>query len=219
MSHVLAQVSLGSDSGLPEDRIVNTFHFRGQGDLSNPAMWGPTLNKVRDFYITPGLGSTSAPQTHMSSALAVAGHMVKLYDQGLLPPRVPVAELTFSLFPASTATPAEVALCMSFRGPLLSGTNPKRRRGRIYFGPMARDNEVTQGHSTIPATNVMNDLKNAGLKLLAANVEPAIDQLDGSVWVVAGLSGLVDVAHVWVDNAWDTQRRRGKAPTARVSGP
>ena len=99
-----------------------------------------------------------------------------------------------------------------------------RRRGRIYLGPLAA---VAADSSTgRPNTSFVTAIKNAAAAYLASVTT------DGTfTWVVhshtTGASpgtydetgNSVTVNQGWVDNAWDTQRRRGMAPTTRSAFP
>jgi hypothetical protein len=100
---------------------------------------------------------------------------------------------------------------LSFQGTPLSGTPQSRRRGRIYFGPFRTSGLNTQGR---PAAGLITSLVNAGDALLAASDAAANWQ-----WVIwSPTTGLeVGVANGWVDDEFDTQRRRGRVPTARTT--
>ncbi len=238
MSHLRVQVNLERDSGLPEDRVVNVFHFRGLGDFVNPAMVGPTFDKLVAFYAATPAGSASPLGNRLATTLTNTGHSMRAYDMAQPKPRTPIGERFFSIAPAAAGYPGEIALVLSFRGQLLSGTDPSRRRGRVYIGPWAADTSELVGGEVKPLPANVALVANAGAALLAANVDPeppppATVVPAGSVWVVHGLAPevpkpnrdpnarkvLVDVVHLWVDNAWDVQRRRGARANSRVTRP
>lgn len=234
MSHVLAQVNLERDSGLPEDRIVNTFHFEGLGDFAPPEMLPPILDKVVAFYTAVASGNTAPLASSFGETLANSGHSVKLYDQGQPKPRAVVASREFSITPSTGSLPNEVCLALSFRGISISGADPSRRRGRVYVGPFREGQGTISGADNRPSTALMNILANCGAALLAANAAFGPTAPAGSRWVIEGLradvpkpadpkvdnpKSLVPVAILWVDNAWDTQRRRGAKASTRVTRP
>ena len=159
----------------------------------------------------------------------------------------PIYEDHFGLIGASgdRAMPNEVALCLSYAantdGVLEVGpgatdiptsesaqdqgapathsgaTRPKARtRGRIYIGPLNIDAITNEsGDPTYPAPDNMfiSTLKESA-ENFAARVAAG-----GYTWCVWSQRELAMrfVTQGWVDNAWDTQRRRGVAPTTRTS--
>ncbi len=236
MSHIVAQVNLERDSALPADRVVNVFHFRGLGDFANPEAFGPILDKVQAFYATAAPGNQGPLGSFMGEILATGPHRIKLYDQGVPKPRPPVAERIFELAPGAGSYPAELTLCMSFKGAPVAGADPTRRRGRIYWGPLVPTQSVFGGGDVRPNQATIDRLANAGAALRAANVDPvppapAPPNPAGSIWVIEGLAPgvakpappgpnpkvLVDVATIWVDDAYDIQRRRGARAGTRVT--
>jgi len=122
------------------------------------------------------------------------------------------------------ALPAECAICLSYRGELLSGSNPARRRGRIFLGPLdygtvdattpdQRVQPSTMGTIAGAANAMIND-GIAGEQVVWAVFSPTIagappwsptDLEDATIPVLAG----------YVDNAFDTIRSRGSRPTTR----
>ncbi len=228
MSHIVAQVNLERVTGVPADRTVNSFHFEGFGVAADPSSFAGILTKVANFYTLAPVGSTVSVGRQMASTMSVAGHTIKLYDMKQPKPRSPVAVSNFTISPGSSAIPAECAICLSFRGGLVSGTDPTRRRGRIFIGPLDSGSVITGGDAR-PIQQRIDDLLNAGAALLAANTDQTLPA--GSRWVVDGLAPtvpkpappgdqprqLTPISYLWVDNAFDTQRRRGAQATARFS--
>lgn len=88
-----------------------------------------------------------------------------------------------------------------------------RRRGRIYLGPF--------GQTVLGTTAVTSDRPLAAAVTAIANAATALATATaGAVvpWVIyspTNGSGAV-VTDGWVDNAFDTQRRRGVAATSRT---
>lgn len=157
----------------------------------------------------------------------------------------PDYSLTFSATVGSNVTPGEVALCASFRnntGAVVGGGNfdapASRRRGRIYFGPIdtsAMSTATPVAGDARPGSNLLNGLlENTSNLRTGAGVSGA-----GYTWVIysrpfegrgevvrPGRSTLPAiparsgqayiVEQCWVDDAFDTQRRRGAARTTRT---
>jgi hypothetical protein len=197
MPAIRAQVSLPHLSGLPEDVTVNTWSFETTGAV--PAGLDDITTALDTFY--SGLG------TWLSANLTGTG-LIKYYNLIDPEPRVPVQEDTFSFTPGSGVFVSEVALCLSFQGERISGLPQARRRGRIYFGPLTS----TVNNANRPATSFLNDLVSSGDVLLASSQVSATWKW--SVWSPTD-GQMVEVTDGWVDNAFDTQRRRGAAPSSR----
>lgn len=207
------QVIVPYFTGLPTDVVVNDFSFdfpNGTPDLSD---WTALEGHIKLFYDTVYNNTTNALNwaPWMNRALA----RVRAYNRLDPIPRVPVYESPIVLAGTSLSTsdtPLEQAICLSFQGAKVSGQSQARRRGRIYLGGIGGG--VTAGNATTfpqvsPATGA--HIGTAAGQLL--NSTP----LDGWVWGVWSRAdnAFVDISDGWVDNAIDTQRRRGNATTTR----
>lgn len=125
---------------------------------------------------------------------------------------MPVYESDFAFSPTGSAPlPAEVALVMSFQAARASGQNQARRRNRVYLGPLGGSAPSSDGR---PAPGFVTQVARAGSDLAAA----ASSSVNWN-WVVWSPTEQQDyqVDNGWVDNSWDTQRRRGLAPTSRTT--
>jgi hypothetical protein len=215
-----AQVTIPLDSGIPDDAVVNTWHFDDDDDpIAGPEdTQGWILDALTGFY--------QAIDSVVYPAIVASAATVRMYDMRDAEPRVPRAIETIALTPsANDALPSEVALCLSFAAPYTSGVNPARRRGRIFLGPLNAgvggmvgsqnrpDLAVRQTIAAAAATLVdgVEHPGSPGLHLKWAIYSPATDAggatLDDSFF---------DVTSGWIDDAFDTQRRRGAAPTERT---
>jgi hypothetical protein len=202
MPIVRAQVRIPAVSGVPEDTCINTWHFTmtatEEGDLAEVKADLVTFYEALDTYKSPLQLWTST--------------RIRFYDLSDPEPRVPFSESGLALTGASgTATAREVAICLSFRGELVSGTNPANRRGRIYFGPCSTNVIGTDGRIT---SSVVTAFAGAGGQLL-------LDSGGSSnyAWIVYSPTtgqGYPVVAG-WVDNEIDIQRRRGMQATVRTA--
>lgn len=218
-----AQVTIPLDSAIPEDSIVNTFYFDGDdlgGGLTTDAEYhGAVQSLLTAFY--------QSIDGNMLANSVTTPATVKIYDMRDPTPRVP--EFTFTIGLTDTAQsplPGEVALCASFQADLVSGVNQARRRGRVYIGPLASTasfatvvNGQLRPHAAVvqalaDACNVLADgidTTGNGAHVSWAVYSPTLD--------IAGTidDAFNDVTNGWVDNSYDTQRRRGAAPTSRVT--
>lgn len=201
MPNLRYQATLVMASGITADYATNTWHFAsdlGFSDFDEPA------TDLAAFYSS--LRAGLSPNIASSSNL-----IVKAYNLIDVEPRVPVYEGVFSLTgtPATYPMPAEVSLVLSFQATRVSGEPQARRRGRIFLGPLGYETAYDMKR---PTTGFTDTLRDAGQALLNASI--AAGDYAWSVWsTVDGEMHAVD--NGWVDNAWDTQRRRGLEPTAR----
>lgn len=207
MANVLAQVAVPYRTGLPEDVSVNTWSF----DVADTG--SSSLGQIGAFLDT----FYTAVIPYYSPVVVPANATLKMYDRAEPEPRTPIYEGTG--FTTSTAPgiglPEEVSVCMSFRGVLASGSPAARRRGRIYLGPLATDVLLL----TDPLERSRVDPDFIGTVLDA--YEAAWGELTGAgnvheVWSAADGVGR-PVVSVWMDNEFDTQRRRGTRATARTT--
>lgn len=214
MGHALAQIIIPFSTLIPEDVSVNTFHFSGSDTVSDAA---PTIKaRLKDFYdLAPA--STVPLKNFYAGNCVFSSARIKVYDMDAPEPRVPVIDEGLG---ASNATPSgsknlpsEVAICASFRAAAASGSPAARRRGRVYLGPLA-DGCVTTG-TTAPArpnTSALTTVAQVCDRLAeasTANVLWTVYSRVDNQWrnVVAG----------WVDDAFDTQRRRGQSAVSRTT--
>lgn len=195
------QATLEADSALPEDRTVNTW------DVSIPGLDPETeLASWHDALFTFYDAFDNYLSVNLSGLLTL-----KSYARADTPPRVPVLSESTTITPAVGALPPEVALCMSFQGEKISGVNQARRRGRVYLGPFSYGaNDTGTGK---PIAGLLTAVQAAGAALLATS---GTSTWSWGVWSTVNNSD-TQVVDGWVDNAWDTQRRRGIRPTSRAT--
>jgi hypothetical protein len=199
-------------SALPEDRYVNTWHFADTGG-------GPTveadlqaaIDKLQTFYFAnePTTGTTVIrymARTNFNQALS---HF-RAYDLSLPEPREPLMEVmdTFGASGPYTPLPSEVAACLSFHGV----TNTPSTRGRIYLGPLNIGTIETGSSPAIIDPMFITTFTKSAERLRAT--------AGGPIWSILTNPGgagpnMVTVLGGWVDNAFDTQRRRGEDATER----
>lgn len=208
MPIIRVQTTLHADTGLPEDVAVNNWYFETAA-LPEYTDDIPPLMAVRDFY--------DSMSNHLSPFLSgTATH--KVYELNDPTPRVPRRTIDDNITVGSSGLPNEVAVCLSYRGTYESGEINARRRGRVFIGPLATT-ASDGGNAPRPSSAIRTALLNGCLAIQAALASTPWD------WVVysptlAGVSpgaasAGTPVVQAWVDDAFDTQRRRGLAPTTR----
>jgi len=189
-------ISMPTTDTLPRNRISNTVYF----DHVN-VMQGTDLESICDDLV--GV---------WSARYGGAAHEVKCscYDTDA-PPNYPRAESIVNAgSPWPHTSPGEVALCLSFCGE--NGPRP-RERGRIYLMPgLDPVNSITQLRPTTATQNwalAWATTSNASL--------PDIGGIDWKHGIWSPTTKTFHQAkHYWVDDEWDTQRRRGLKASSRV---
>lgn len=213
MAVCLFQASIPAASGLPEDAIVNTFHFEGDPDLDpdNP------VDIIQDFYKLAATGAPGSVVALMDASAIGTSLTIKGYNLEESKPRVPFITETTSIAPTGSAPlPSEVALVLSFQAQAESGAAQSRRRNRVYIGQL----KAALNTNGRPSSTAINTLTRAARDMLvAANSSINWNWVVYSPTTAAGSSVAAaywQIDNGWVDNAWDTQRRRGLAPTTRA---
>lgn len=204
-----AQVELQTSSGIPADNVINTFALQwGGGGTPDETDWVAVAAALSTFY--------TSWQSYRSTTVPAGGaHHVKAYRLSDPSPRVPVATVPVSIGggTASSRFPSEVACCLSYTSFVESGDHPARRRGRIFLGPLAGSSSSTGADGFVrPSAGFQTDIGEAGAQL-------ALDVLaTGFTWCVWSRTDdeLFPVIGGWVENEFDTQRRRGPAGTSRT---
>ncbi len=196
------------DTAIPADAITNTTHWRHT--TGQPQDFDNIRDMLRDFWTVQPTGGSARMDSYLAQEIQPTVR-VKAWHLDDPLPRVPVYESTFTVTPStgSDALPHEVALCLSFQAERESGTSQARRRNRIFLGPFSESASAGNG---APATALVSNCIRAARSMLAAADNSAS-------WNWCGWSqtdqDYFDLTNGWVDNAWDTQRRRGLSPTTR----
>lgn len=215
MAHLFAQVVLPYFSNLPKDVAVNTFHFDTEGpNVLDDAE--EVAQRLEIFYNESGKSGVHGLYYYLSPVIKRTNNActIKVFNMGDPKPRQPILQETFKLEAATNTDglPLEVAAVLSAQGDRVSGETQRRRRGRIFLGPLNAA-AVTMGtSSTMPvlASSFIDALGASGQLLATAgswNVR----------WNVYSRvnTDLVLITNGWVDNDFDTQRSRGPRATSR----
>lgn len=193
------QVSMPVTSTLPRDRISNTLHFQhasgGLLDTDLTTMCTDLANLYKDRY-----GISNKEIT------------AKAYNIGA-PPQYPRASVTIN--PGGiwdTASPREIALCLSYAG---ANRGNKSERGRIYLMPGVASASGLVGTQRPSSTNL------AWALAFYTTANGSFPDLGGVDWKFGIYSPTYDKftqsKQAWVNDEWDTQRRRGLRETMRSS--
>lgn len=228
-------VTFESRTGLPEDRIVNSFHFGTSGGAVTGDDHDEIVANLNEFYNGDPAGTPTPMSGYFSSNLSrTVNPVVETYQvdpvTGLSGSPLFVGALSNLQANASQPLPSEVALCVTWKadyeavvervplppeGPAGDLRPRARRRGRTYLGPWSVD-ALGTGANNVPTIN----------SFLHETVQDRAAVFLGPIWDGSGVVPVIysrvnqsylEIAEGWVDNAWDTQRRRGIDSTARLT--
>lgn len=203
MPTIHATATLPYTTNIPEDVVTNTLYFSTLNSTDPDNLNEIGARVIAAYHII---------DTNLHNVLSRAANAcrVDLYDLSDPEPRAPIADYTFTLDNAAsgvTNLPLEVALCLSYHAAFVSGVPNARRRGRIYLGPFSTGaSELTR-----PPDALIDLCVDFGEALWTPIGASDIEWVQHSE--TTGLS--LEVIGGWVDNEWDTQRRRGRRATSR----
>lgn len=214
---VLATVHLPYTTGLPEDESVNTFAFVWDGTGDEPTTEITTA--LTDFYNVSGGTAVRALISEVVDRGTDKCHvdLAPIIDAGPVPNIGGVYfQDHFTLgAPHGTGTPVslplECAIVCSFYASIPTLTSIRRRRGRIYLGPLDIVALDTTGPFPMIPSSTTDSLADACQSL---QEDAAVAGFPWAVWSRAA-GDLFPVDSGWVNNEFDTQRRRGAEATAR----
>jgi hypothetical protein len=214
----LAMAVFRPDTNPLSNSFVNTFFFGDTTPGADPDDVADSIKEVLDdFYGQANLPGTVTIASRMSSILDPAQTTYRVYDLGQTAPRDPHVRTAAVFTFGSDALPNEVAAVLSYRsgtGTTGGGSTDPTKRGRLYIGPLATiaSTLVPTDQDVSISVLASNALAGGGDMLRDQTAEPLAwlqysrkdDQFD---FVTGG----------FVNNRFDTQRRRGADPTARTT--
>lgn len=233
---LLVQVGLAAISGEPKDRVINTFAIKTQGDGHTSENLNDLAGAFETFYnVDPGNGgkvctylSSLLSRTADSCSIDVYDITGKLFGQ---PHGSPIFTRLWTLGAnnGSVALPPEVACAVRLEAvgradapvetadgsdPDFDPDRPKMRHtGRFFVGPLTVSGlEPSAAAGFLDAglrTTLLEATKDLAVNI--GNIPDAPAVWDLGVW--SRKDGVIRAAaHVVLDSAPDTQRRRGWTP-------
>lgn len=210
MARVSAQVILRTTDNIAANFATNTFHF----DIDEDPGLDNDKERICDEEITPAIAALyDSFRASTLGGLQIGGHRIKYVDIDDPAPQYPFVESVWD-FPSGVAQvllPSEVCIASSFEGVRVAGVNQASKRGRLFLGPLnvnANDNGRVDAAARTAIAN--------GFKAFKDSTDDA--GFSGWIWTVYSrkLDIMTPVVMGHVDNAFDTQRRRGVSSTART---
>jgi hypothetical protein len=209
MPFIAQHITFGP-SNLPEDRFINFFAFAGAIEPAPVAAAVAIANALERFF-TVEHGPVGFPITAFLPAGLGDTAEVRVYDVSDPLPREP--QIITYPFPASggTALPSEVAVCNSY----FADRNLPRQRGRIFIGPVTT---AAMGSGSPFPVRVKLEMRQSLAEASKDLVELGAGA--GFNWCVrsqagVGVTTFSPITDGWVDDAFDTQRRRGEKASTR----
>lgn len=219
-------ITLPVKSGIPRDAVQMDLHYTRPATVTDTD-YDNARDHIKDFFNTIASGGGSSLGSFLGDELSSAALAAELrfYDVptggGALGSPVATRFFTFA-GGASTTMPEEVAVCLSWRtdygaavefGP---GTRPRARlRNRMFLGPMAVASKVQDG-----VTKRVSVAPAVAQAALASAIEFLYTDMFADEWLWRVVSPTANLDHpvtfVEMDDAFDTQRRRGPRPTVRT---
>lgn len=220
MGIMTVQISIPRDTALPADAVVNTFHFSTVGEATHDHAVD-AHGALQNFYNGAGSTSGSKISAYLAGYLNAPNARLKAYNLADAEPRAPIFDEVFAIDNNASTNhlPGEVALCLSYRTDPVSGVPAARLRGRVFIGPFSQGAIGTGDSSdSRPLLALREAMRDAGVRLADG---PFAVSSAGVTWAV--FSQVPDpiarpVTNVFVDDAWDTQRRRGAKAVGRLIG-
>jgi len=230
MTYQRAILTVPYTTNLPRDSITMSWAYKTKGGNTRTEAATAITTSVDNMLST--LGSYLADDYQWDQG------SMEHFDMAEDTPRVPFT--TQSVTPTGVSgsgvrLPSEVSLVCSLQGATGSGLNMRRRRGRFYLGPFS----VASGTDQHRPTSTMLTAVASALDtfITSANYELCIysrythhgvpvgenigkKNPDGTFVYTEQLdlldASFIPVVTAWVDDAWDTQRRRGVGATGRT---
>lgn len=200
--------------------FVNTWYFSQDDPTDTDAQVADLIRDALDLFYDDNVGSPAGRITpFMSEIIDRTTVEYRIYDLGQAAPRTPIIRTPSPQWqPAASGTepmPNECAIVLSYRsgpGGAGGGTLDRRARGRVYLGPWGHTAVFhTLGNEDAAVSPTLLERIRDGAQLLT--------EFAGDVsWLQ--YSRVNDdfnaVEGGFVDNAFDTQRRRGGAASTRL---
>lgn len=239
--NLLAVCTIPPTSGVPRDSVVNTFAVKAVTPITG-ANGGDLTTLLSRFYNqSTSVGHSVSNYLSAELSRATGACTWDIYDvtghEDGTAHGSPIFSDTMTLAEAANSAvqmPSECAIVVTLRGagwqtalvdvpggaPGPAGnTHPRARlSGRLYVGPLCD----TANNSKVAGSGPAQVNPTVGTALLDA-IQDVYDQLAAAsesltlcVWSRAA-SLFTGVTHAQVDNAFDTQRRRGQDATTRTT--
>lgn len=215
------EMVLPYNSGIPRDVATNHFFLILDAEVL-PEDAANSFQELMAIVMNTGATDMTHPLGwYYSDEIDRAHCVAKFYDPSLPGGSPPVETRPLAVAaagPVGVSMPAEVALCTTWVGeglPMVGDAELplRQRRGRTYWGPFNQGAVGTDGAGGVgrPSSTLQADLRLASGVMIASNVARA----SGFAIFSRKAGDATVITRGWIDNEWDTQRRRGNDATVR----
>lgn len=230
--------TLESTSALPKDNTQNVVNVALDTLVPTGTDILLALGYMATFYTSLATGQAGTLGSRISGTISRTTDACKVQGyltddlSGSTPIGSPVETVTFTMAAESATSdlPEEVAIVCSYHGDLtdvpVSQPNPtpppavirpaQRRRGRLFLGPLNNAAGLTAGDGFWRPTSAFREDLGDAFKGLCTNIAAISADFAVGVWSKAD-QDVYPVVGGYVDDAWDTQRRRGVEATGRTT--
>nr|CRY97689.1 hypothetical protein [uncultured prokaryote] len=208
MARISVQTILKTTDNIGQNFVNNTWHFDVDEDFTTnndlDTQTAFIFDALEDFY---------EDISGVLANLATTGHRFKAVDVESPAPQFPYLERVWDFGTAinQAALPHEVCVVGSFEADRESGVNQASRRGRVFLGPISLSQSDNDGRLKLTAQTTIAQ----AFTTLKGKEDTSGE--GGWTWIIWSKTrqdfGRVTSGHV--DNAFDTQRRRGIQSTLR----
>lgn len=220
-----------STSGLPKDDIVNTMHF-ADGDGPDPLVAAAIAGRVAAAFYdanNPAVPGDLYEEFISNQISRVLLPTIKVYNaEAEGSPLAIATQAAMRASQSNSSMATETALAVTYHADLtgfpeeapdgidadgLPDRPRQRRRNRMYLGPfnLSALNSLTGRPETTLQACALDLVRRLSLPFAAPYEDVSL-----VIWSTKMQDMSIPVA-VWCDNAFDTQRRRGVAPTGRTT--
>ena len=206
-----ALITLPAASSLPEDAVTNSLYFQVDPGGVEGAL-SALDTAIVNFYAATTVGISRYISNFITRTTNACS--IRWYNLSDPEPRVPVRTTLFTLIApdGTTNLPRENAIVLSFKSTTASGVNPRRRRGRIYIGPLIT-NAIAESNGDMRVSGTART--NIGSRAVALKTAALAANSPWSIWSPTG-NIVSSVNDGWIDDAVDHQRRRGTRAVQRT---
>jgi hypothetical protein len=211
-------VSIPRDTDLGADIVTNTFHFRtttGNPFVgNNPANVAEALRRFYDVVPPSGTAKVSSFMSGLNATPATARFYQLIPGLPDGPPYATEA-IVINWGAGTTTYPEEAAACLSYRKVPQPGGQIRNERGRIFLGPLNSSAAQIIANRVRISGTFRTSATSAGARL-QTEIRAIGLNVDWIVWSPTTQQEHV-IEEVYMDDAFDTIRSRGPAPSARTS--
>jgi hypothetical protein len=231
---VKAQCDIPHASGDPALAFVNDFYFI-TADVPTTGDNAAILDAIEDFYSDVPTGDTNPLAIYLGTQISrTITPAVKLYDvtahldgspAGSPYQTSPFVSTLPNVLGGTGQFPSEVQMTLTYKstygtlsefGPVDPLTGKKTRprayaRGRLYIGPV---NDATRQPSSVTGPTI-----NSAARTCLTRAATDLMNDSATRWATWSrrVATMADVVGGWVDDAYDTQRRRGEPTINRTT--